>query len=430
MKWYPVAIAQICVKTEQRDPTLSPDIPFHYIDISAIDKDAKRIVAAPEVMGADAPSRARKAVRSGDVLVSTVRPNLNAVAIVPPELDGQIASTGFCVLRANSALAEAKFIFFRCMTPDFVNGLVSHMRGANYPAVSDEMVKRHKTLLPPLREQRRIVELLEQADELRRQRAEADKLADRILPALFLKMFGDPAANPKRWTREKLGLLLDGIESGWSPVCENRQVRPNEWGILKLGAVTTNRYLDRENKALPDDEEPQPELEVKPGDLLFSRKNTRELVGACVYVRMTRPKLMLSDLIFRLRLKTDAEVNPLYLWALLTNPGKRPAIEALAGGSAGSMPNISKSRLECMEVEKPPKSLQDQFAHSVVELDSLRGNMGTVHENLESLFSVVLHRAFTGELTAKWREAHLKELLAEMEQQARLLKVSPDSDAD
>lgn len=73
-------------------------------------------------------------------------------------------------------------------------------------------------------------------------------------------------------------------------------------------------------------------------------------------------------------------------------------------------------------MEKPPKRLQDQFARVVNELDLLRRDMGTAHENLEKLFLVLLHRAFTGVLTAKWREAHLKELLAEMEPQARLIR--------
>jgi type I restriction enzyme S subunit len=78
-----------------RDPRRNPDKPFLYVDISAIDRDLKVITSAPEILGADAPSRARKEIYEGDVLVSTVRPNLNAVAVVPSKLDGHIASTGF-----------------------------------------------------------------------------------------------------------------------------------------------------------------------------------------------------------------------------------------------------------------------------------------------------------------------------------------------
>lgn len=426
MNWPTTSIGRVCIPTEQRDPTRNPEAPFRYIDIAAIDRSAKRIVTVPEILGADAPSRARKAVRAGDVLVSTVRPNLNAVAVVPPELDGQIASTGFCVLRADPRLANHRYIFYRCITPEFVNGLVGQMRGANYPAVSDAVVKQSDLPLSAPREQNRIVEILEQADALRQKRTEADALADRILPALFHKLFGDPATNPKNWPRKKLGELLQSIDSGWSPVCESRQAMLDEWGILKLGAVTTTRYLECENKALPTSLEPQVELEVRAGDLLFTRKNTYGLVGACAYVRTTRSRLMLSDIIFRLNLKSSAEVHPLYLWGLLIQPSKRPAIQLLAGGSAGSMPNISKGRLETLVIEKPPFELQNAFAEAVSNCDSLRAKAAEAHEKIETLFATMLNRAFTGELTAQWREAHMKELLAEMEQQARLLRSSPN----
>lgn len=67
--------------------------------VGSIDRVAKSIVETQEIEGSAAPSRARKAIRAGDVLVSTVRPNLNAVAVVPDHLDGEIASTGFAVLR-------------------------------------------------------------------------------------------------------------------------------------------------------------------------------------------------------------------------------------------------------------------------------------------------------------------------------------------
>jgi type I restriction enzyme S subunit len=87
------------------------------------------------------------------------------------------------------------------------------MRGANYPAVSDGVVKRTNTPLPARKEQRRIVELLEQADGLRRQRAEADALTDRILPALFHKMFGDPATNPKGWPVVPVGDLALRVQN-------------------------------------------------------------------------------------------------------------------------------------------------------------------------------------------------------------------------
>ena len=131
MKWPVVEIGKLCLQTEQRDPRNSPDLPFEYVDISSIDKDLKAIVQTQKIIGKDAPSRARKVIHTEDLLVSTVRPNLNAVAIVPSDLDGQIASTGFCILSPRPALVSPRYLFYWTLTQDFVSYLIARMRGAN-----------------------------------------------------------------------------------------------------------------------------------------------------------------------------------------------------------------------------------------------------------------------------------------------------------
>ena len=259
-------------------------------------------------------------------------------------------------------------------------------------------LKATKITLPPLSEQERIVKLLDEADELRKLRARADRRTAAILPALFHEKFGDPAGNEWRWRREPFANLLDGIDGGWSPTCHGRPAQPDEWGVLKLGAVTTCEYLDTETKALPEGFTPRPELEVKTGDLLFTRKNTYELVAACAFVFETRPKLMLSDLIFRFRLKQCIEINPVFLWGLLTVPSKRKQVQTLAGGSAGSMPNISKRRLMTLPIEVPPLPLQKEFAQRVAEIREMEAAQAASRQRIESLFQSMLHRAFNGEL--------------------------------
>ena len=128
--------------------------------------------------------------------------------------------------------------------------------------------------LPPLPEQKRIAAILDKADSIRRKRQEAVWLTEELLRSVFMEMFGDPVTNPKGWDTCCLGDVVQKIESGWSPVCDEGRADANEWGVLKLGAVTTCRYLDTESKALPADVRPRPELEVKAGDLLFTRKRT------------------------------------------------------------------------------------------------------------------------------------------------------------
>ncbi|MCX6917522.1 MAG: restriction endonuclease subunit S, partial [Verrucomicrobia bacterium] len=367
------------------------------VDTAEVDNDAKAIVATKRIVGADAPSRARKVIREGDVIVSTVRPNLNAVALVPTTFDDQICSTGFSVLRPSEKVVSG-YLFAFVRSAAFIDYLVARTTGANYPAVNDGEVKAVPIPVPPLTEQERIVKLLDEADDLRQLRAQADRRTAALIPALFHEMFGDPAASKRKWRRESFANLLVGIDSGWSPTCHDRPAQPDEWGVLKLGAVTTCQYLDTKNKALPEGSAPRPELEVKVGDLLFTRKNTYDLVAACAYVFETRPKLILSDLIFRFRLKPGVELGPIYLWGLLTVPSKRKEVQALAGGSAGSMPNISKGRLLTLLIEVPPLPLQKEFAQQVAAIRELEIAQATSRQRLEALFQSMLHRAFNGEL--------------------------------
>jgi len=222
-------IGDLCQPTRQRDPRHNPEDSFFYIDISTVDKDNKCITSPSELLGEEAPSRARKEVKADDILVSTVRPNLNAVAQVPQELDGEIASTGFCVLRPDQKQINHRYLFYWTLTSDFIDHLVSNVRGANYPAVTDNIVKETLIPLPPLSEQRRIVELLDQADALRKKRAEADAKAQRILPALFIKMFGDPVTNPKGWDIALMGDLLE--------------IKPN-YGTMISPSTDNGEWLD------------------------------------------------------------------------------------------------------------------------------------------------------------------------------------------
>ena len=178
----------------------------------------------------------------------------------------------------------------------------------------------------------------------------------------------------------------------------DRPAEAKEWGVLKLGAVTSCVYDQQANKALPQGVEPAPSIEVKPGDLLFSRKNTYELVAACALVETTRPRLMMSDLIFRLQVRDEARLNKAFLHALLTNPRKRAEVQKLAGGSAGSMPNISKAKLLAMEVEVPPISLQQDFASRVSRARRIRASNEVAAAEADALFASLRQRAFQGEL--------------------------------
>jgi type I restriction enzyme S subunit len=178
--WVETTIGAVTTSPAQRQPNV--DETFFYIDISSIDRDTKRIENPQQLIGKDAPSRARKVIAAGDVLVSMTRPNLNAVALVPGELDGQIASTGFDVLRPNGV--DPRWLFYIVRSADFVAAMTDLVQGALYPAVKSSDVRSYRIQLPPFAEQQRI------ADTLDRLLARVDASRARLarVPAL-LKRF-------------------------------------------------------------------------------------------------------------------------------------------------------------------------------------------------------------------------------------------------
>ena len=138
--WKWVTLKEICTRHKNTDPRLKPNCRFTYVDISSIDRPTKTILNPSTITGKDAPSRARRKVKKGDVLVSTTRPNLNAIAMVDDELDGQICSTGLCVLRPKRHLATSQWLYYCAMSREFVNSLSNFVSGAMYPAVTDKHV--------------------------------------------------------------------------------------------------------------------------------------------------------------------------------------------------------------------------------------------------------------------------------------------------
>ncbi|MBL7951772.1 MAG: restriction endonuclease subunit S [Flavobacteriales bacterium] len=158
--WELTTIDAVCGKVEKTDPTQRPSEEFKYIDIGGIDNQALRIVDTKAYLGKDAPSRARQVVKAHDVVVSTVRTYLKNIALVPEELDGEVCSTGFCVLRGGNEWM-GKYLYYFIQSDAVLKEIGKQQRGTSYPAVRDSDIKAQFIPLAPLPEQRRIVSAIE-----------------------------------------------------------------------------------------------------------------------------------------------------------------------------------------------------------------------------------------------------------------------------
>ena len=145
-------------KIDQGGPVGSDD--FVYVDISSVDNKLKRITDPKSLAAKAAPSRAKQRLKGGDVMVSMTRPNLNAVAIVPAELDGAVGSTGFHVLRANEG-TEPRWLYYAVQTQGFISAMSELVQGALYPAVRPKDIRAFEIPHPPVDQQKRIIAEIE-----------------------------------------------------------------------------------------------------------------------------------------------------------------------------------------------------------------------------------------------------------------------------
>ena len=149
---------------------------FHYIDLTSVDRETFSIFDPQIINCSNAPSRAKQIVKSGDIIFATTRPTLKRVCVIPEGYNNQICSTGFCVLRPNSKVLT-KWIFYILQEDDFYKYVEPLQNGANYPAVTDKIIRDYYISLPPLSEQQRIVEEL---DELAEKVKEIEKLNNKL----------------------------------------------------------------------------------------------------------------------------------------------------------------------------------------------------------------------------------------------------------
>ena len=217
-------------------------------------------------------------------------------------------------------------------------------------------------------------------------------LLDEAVKSEFVEMFGENPIENGKWKVEKLGDCLYGIENGKSFVCSAESRKDGFPAILKLSSVTYGEFIPEENKALLNNDMFVADAEVHKGDLLFTRKNTPELVGMSAYVFTDEKKLMMPDLIFRLN--TRDCLNKVFLWKLINHTIFRGKIRNLASGAAESMSNISKVRLQTLPIPVPPLDLQNQFAAFVQQIDKSKSLAKQQIADLQELLDSKMQQYF------------------------------------
>ncbi|MBI4914921.1 MAG: restriction endonuclease subunit S [Acidobacteria bacterium] len=211
---------------------------------------------------------------------------------------------------------------------------------------------------------------------------------------------------PAHWAVKRLRHVLHWIEQGWSPECGTAVASPDEWGVLKAGCCNGGYFLEDENKALPPDLEAPAGLEVKAGDLLMSRASgSEELIGSVAQVPpATRPRLLLSDKLFRLWCNSR-EVEPAMLAMVLQSPIGRLQIQLAISGASGLAKNIAQA--DVRELLLPIAPLPEQawiaayLQEKLARIDEVARRITLVAERLVEYRSALITAAVTGRIDVR-----------------------------
>lgn len=180
-----------------------PNQTFQYIDLTAVDRESLRIFGSFHVNEKNAPSRAKQIVYEGDVIFATTRPTLRRFAIIPYSHNESLCSTGYCVLRPNEELIS-KWLFYNFYIDNFYNYIEPLQTGASYPAITDSCVKNYVIPVPPLSEQKEIIEYLDSSfAKIDKLKANAAKNLEEA-KALFQSALKDALEPKEGWEEKKL----------------------------------------------------------------------------------------------------------------------------------------------------------------------------------------------------------------------------------
>ena len=187
---YPtVKISEVVIpKIERAKKDFNSDDEIKYVDISSVDNEKNIIIGYSDYLMKDAPSRAQQHVRKDDIVISTVRPNLNNVAKVSDDYSNIVASSGFCVLRAS--MVEPNFLFALVSMQSFADYLASLTTGANYPAVSDKDILNFEIPNAPFEEQTKFSDFIKQVDKLKFVVQQSLDETQKLFDSLMQKYFG------------------------------------------------------------------------------------------------------------------------------------------------------------------------------------------------------------------------------------------------
>ena len=397
--WIDSCIDDIAEVNPGRFGDIAVDAQISFVPMLAV-SDIYGEIVNPTIRSYGEVSKGYTQFREGDVIFAKITPCMeNGKIAVARALEGGMAcgSTEFHVVRPCGAISS-DFLLRYLRQKSFRRDAEASMTGAvGQRRVPASFLKEHSVALPPLPEQQRIVAKIDSlTGKSRRARDHLNhvpRLVQKYKQAILAAAFrGD-------WPSIEVGRIIRGVVAGKNLRCEERPPLDQERGVVKVSAVSWGAFDAKASKTLPASFTPPDSTQIKGGDLLISRANTQELVGAVVIVAETPSNLFLSDKV--LRLDVVDEDKPWLMW-FLRSPDGRAAIEAGATGNQLSMRNLSQSALKGIEMPWPTAEQRQEIVRRIESafawIDRLASDATSARKLIDHLDQAVLSKAFKGEL--------------------------------
>lgn len=347
-------------------------------------------------------------LKAGSVLVTCIGATIGKT--------GRIKRDGACNQQINAIIPNgdvlSEYVYYQITSSGFQKSIKDNASSTTLPILNKSKFEKLAFVLAPLDQQQQIVSKLEELFSELDKSVEGLKLAQQQLKlyrqSVLQWAFEGKLTNedvkegelPEGWSWIALDSCIDGIEAGKSFRCDERTPREDQVGILKVSAVTWGEFDGNESKTVLSESQVNENYLVKPGDFLFSRANTIELVGAAVIVKNVKRKLMLSDK--TLRIIWNDSVHKYYVLYYLRCKKGRTEIERLSTGNQESMRNIGQNRIK--QIQLPYCEIEEQTS-IVQEIDARLSAADKLEENIsqsllqaEAMRQAILKQAFQGEL--------------------------------
>lgn len=423
--WVIGKLKQLCRKiTRGNSPEYVDESQIPVINQACIHQEALRLENVKYQKEVDV-SKWKGCLSYGDVLInSTGTGTLGRVTLF--NLDGTwLADSHVTIVRSNTAVITPSYLVYLMHSPLYQRYIYTTMvsGSTNQIELSKELLKSSDIIVPSRSEQQAIAVFLDRETakintliakrehmiELLQERRTAvinQAVTKGLHPAVKMKDSGVEWLReiPEHWEVRRIKHGIHSIIQGWSPLCENRLADAGEWGVLKVGCVNGTEFDELEHKALPKETEPIPDLEVKAGDILISRANTRELLGSTSIVRNIRPRLLLCDKLYRLKVDQGILV-PEFFVLIMGSSAIRYQIERDATGASSSMQNISQFTILNLILSVPPvseqKTIVSYLYQETTKIDKLISRIEQSIQKLKEYKVALISAAVTGKIDVR-----------------------------